>query len=647
MPQASRTALVLTSLALATVAGVASARSMVKFESRFQQSFVPNGIAFNAGDPPVGEAVAPSDEARPTGLQGSTIGTFQKDLLVIDEDSGELVRTDADGKKVASLRIGRDAAQLVVDEGRERAYVSDRLGDRIVVVDLRNGLVRDDVIPTRTEPFGVALSPDRKTLLVTTVADRELTAFDPGTGREKWSVQIGPEPRGIAISPDGTEALVTFLTTGVVGRVQLGDSPKVDYVAIDPPPPSGHLDTRGNPTEQSAPKSRDRGQGFARNAFAAIYVGHAIGVVPHQISTPFLGEQDVGKNVNGYGGGGFQPPVAHRLAFLKMPDGGQSSAIKSAFAATSVHQPRAVAYDTTRDVLYVAGYGSDDLLAIADVSQASARPAWPQAMSIGSGCGPSGLTVDAEAGDVHVWCSLTREVVRVSIGNDGLGYVASRSGELTKSQLSAAARRGKEIFRKGNDGALSQNGAMACASCHAEARSDGLSWFLQGNRLQTPFLAGRLVGSHPFKWDGKDTDLDESLTNTVKRLGGFGLNSQQVDDLQAFLTSLEPPRAPATEDADAVARGKALFESDATRCASCHNGPLLTDGKRHTMSADLGRVDTPSLIGLAHSAPYYHDGSAATLEALLKGNANIHGMGRISKLTESQIDDLVSYLQTL
>ncbi len=59
------------------------------------------------------------------------------------------------------------------------------------------------------------------------------------------------------------------------------------------------------------------------------------------------------------------------------------------------------------------------------------------------------------------------------------------------------------------------------------------------------------------------------------------------------------------------------------------------------------KIDTPSLIGLASSAPYYHDGSAQTLRAALMENGSIHGMGQSVSLTEPQMDDLVAYLETL
>jgi DNA-binding beta-propeller fold protein YncE/mono/diheme cytochrome c family protein len=599
---------------------------------------------------PVGSAQAPAATHRSAALAGSSVATFQGDVLVVDADSGHLIRTDRAGTKIASLRLGPGAAQVVVDDSRKLAYVSDRTADRVVLVDLSRGLRQVDAFTTKTEPYGLALSPDGSTLLVTTVADETLSALDTASGLERWSLSIGTEPRGVAIAPHGREALVTFLTTGVVARVDLSrsDRPSVDYVSLDPVAPATPQmifgASRGPVSDVPAP---DQGRSFARNAFAALYVGNEVAVVPHQLSTPHLASDGFEQSPSGgYGGGsGFTPPVVHRLAFLSLSESAEQRNVTTAFATTNVHQPRAMAYDGTTDTLYLAGYGSDEVAAVANISQASVRLGWKRSVTMEGGCGPDGLAVDASDGSVVVFCSLTRKTVRIEPGDVSTPTLVS--AELASSRLSASAQRGQEVFRRGNTTAISSGGAMACASCHAEVRADGLSWFLQGNRLQTPLLAGRVMGSHPFKWDGKDRSLKASLVNTVGRLGGDGLTSREVKDLQAFLASVEPPRAPAVEDHTAVARGKALFESSKTACANCHYGPLLTDQKLHAMAEDLGSVDTPSLVGLATSAPYYHDGSAQTLYAVLEGKGSIHGMGRTSRLSDGEIDDLVAYMQTL
>lgn len=653
MPRALRTVTLLccsTLVGAGVIAGgMADARSKSlspHFES--EQAFMGGNFVapFTLEGAPVGEGQAPAATAVPSSLQGSKIAAIRGGAVVVDADSGKLLRTDSNGTATAQLDIAPGVAQLVVDAANDRVFVSDRASDRVVVVSLADGGLRQvDSFSTKAEPFGLALTPDGKTLLVTTVADHSLTAFDVGTGMARWNLELGPEPRGVAVSPQGHEALVTFLTTGAIARVDLQRSePKLSFVSLDP---GTRTNTQlGTPTRVD-PLS-DEGKSFARNAFAAAYVGHNIAVVPHQLSSPHLATGEFESEASGYGGGnGFTSPINHRLAFLSTPDAGEQGSVQLAMATTNLHQPRALAYDGKSDTLYVAGYGSDDIMAVADVSQASVHATWQHRVS---GCGPEGLAVDSEDGHVLVFCGLTREVVRLSGDpqSPNAPTEVAHSSELAASRLSVEAQRGQELFRRGNAGEISTFGAMACASCHAEVRADGLSWRLQGKNLQTPFLAGRIhEDAAPFKWDGKDPNIQASLTNTVQRLGGTGITPQQAGELAAFLETVDSPRKPSVEDTGAVARGKELFESEITGCASCHNGALYTDQQQYDLASDLGDVDTPSLVGLAHSAPYYHDGSARTLTALLMDNASIHGMGSVAKLTDGQIGDLVQYLETL
>ncbi len=669
MPRTLRTVTALSVVALcsAAVAGEARSRMVSRHREPIHVQTVTMGageIGFALQDPPLGSTRAPAATPIPASLAGSTVAALADGALVIDADSGKLLRVDRTNTVVATLDVGREASQLVVDAANDRAFVVDRSHDQLLVVSLDAGSLRKaDAIRTAAEPFGVALTPDGSTLLVTHVADQRLTAFDTGSGFEKWSIELGPEPRGVSISPNGDEALVTFLTTGVVGRVALGGvggQPKLSFVSLDPAGANataggGFMEfagqqpfrgMHGGAPNTAATTNPDRGKSFVRNTFATAYVGNGVAVVPHQISTPHLATSDFEAPSGGYGGGnGFTAPVSHRLAFLDLPDAGESRGVRTAMATTSLHQPRAMAYDGGSDTLYVAGYGSDDVVAIAEVSQSSVHLGWQRSVADATGsCAPDGLAVDQDTGELLVFCSLTRKLVRMGTGPD---TDVAHSGELAKSNLSAAELRGKKMFRQGRSPMLSSAGAMACASCHAEGRSDGLTWFLQGNILQTPFLAGRLVDTHPFKWDGQDANLTVSLTGTVKRLGGTGISNGDADDLQAFLTALPRPRTPTVEDVGAVTRGKELFESSTTGCLNCHDGAMSTDGKRHDLATDLASVDTPSLIGLAHSAPYYHDGSSTSLESLLRNNGSIHAMGRTSRLEDAQISDLVAYLQTL
>jgi cytochrome c peroxidase len=253
-------------------------------------------------------------------------------------------------------------------------------------------------------------------------------------------------------------------------------------------------------------------------------------------------------------------------------------------------------------------------------------------------------------GSLLVWCSFTRSVERVDFV-DAKGTLANQwklnaGPTLVASALSATEHDGMVLFHSAVP-AVSARGALACGSCHPDGRADGLSWRIEKNELQTPLLAGRLVGTHPFKWDGGDKDLTTSLATTMKRLGGFGLDTKQTSALAAYLEGLAPPRAP-TRDSKAVARGKQLFDSASLGCRTCHDGKAYTDQDRHKFpGSTLPDADTPSLIGLAASAPYFHDGSAATLEALLRDRGAVHGMAETSKLSDQQVADLTAFLETL
>ena len=426
-----------------------------------------------------------------------------------------------------------------------------------------------------------------------------------------------------------------MLSSNAVARVKFTakQPPRVSYASITP---------------RDATPSNGRGEKFVRNAFAATYLGHDVAVVPHQLSRPVADTRFEDRGTYGGGGGG-TPPIEHRLAFLQA-GGGR----KVASARAELHQPRALTYDGKRDILYVAGMGSDEVLALENASQSSIKAGWQRTVSerhSGDFCGPSGMAV-AGNGDVLVHCSLTHRVIRLGAKAHELQGRSSSPGftagpQLGRSRLTAAAQRGKMIFHRGEDPRMSGRGALACASCHAEGRADGLSWRIQGTTLQTPMLAGRIRGTHPYKWDGQDATIETSLRNTVQRLGGTGLSVPESQDLRAFLDSMPRPRPPTVKDPAAVARGKKLFFGATTGCADCHNGPRLTDQKRYGLAKDLDQVDTPSLIGLASSAPYYHDGSAQTLKAALMENGTIHDMGVTVSLSDKQMDDLVAYLLTL
>ena len=128
-------------------------------------------------------------------------------------------------------------------------------------------------------------------------------------------------------------------------------------------------------------------------------------------------------------------------------------------------------------------------------------------------------------------------------------------------------------------------------------------------------------------------------------MSGPHLQKDQVSAIARFLDSI-PLLAPLAVDAQAAVRGRALFEDAQVGCASCHGGANATNNQ--TVSVGTGaRLQVPSLLGVAHRAPYLHDGCAATLADRFSvncGGGDAHGV--TSSLSPAQIADLAAYLDS-
>jgi mono/diheme cytochrome c family protein len=133
------------------------------------------------------------------------------------------------------------------------------------------------------------------------------------------------------------------------------------------------------------------------------------------------------------------------------------------------------------------------------------------------------------------------------------------------------------------------------------------------------------------------------------------LVTSKLPALRAYQLSLQTPPPPAgSYDPAAAERGQELFAHD---CQGCHVGATGTDnngGKLHAPGetgmdgAYAARTTTKAyrttpLRGLWQHAPYFHDGSAATLADVVAHYDTVLHLG----LTRQQQDDLVEYLKTL
>ena len=125
--------------------------------------------------------------------------------------------------------------------------------------------------------------------------------------------------------------------------------------------------------------------------------------------------------------------------------------------------------------------------------------------------------------------------------------------------------------------------------------------------------------------------------------------------LRAYQHSLRTPTPPAGSfDASAAERGRVLFNRS---CIGCHVGVSNTDnnsGRLHepsetgmdaayAMRTANKRYRTTPLRGLWQHPPYFHDGSAATLESVVEHYNRVRNLN----LSTQQKADLVQFLKSL
>ncbi len=186
---------------------------------------------------------------------------------------------------------------------------------------------------------------------------------------------------------------------------------------------------------------------------------------------------------------------------------------------------------------------------------------------------------------------------------------------------------------------------LACASCHPEGRDDGQVWnFAQFGARRTQSVAGNILERAPYHWTGDEASLPKLMDDVFSsRMSGGFLTDNEKAALGPWMNRIPAP-PPAIVNREAAERGKSLFESSG--CVGCHNGDVLTNNQLVNVGTG-GKFKVPSLAGVGARAPFMHDGCATTLmdRFITCGGGDLHGA--TSALSQTQLTDLVEYLESL
>ena len=260
---------------------------------------------------------------------------------------------------------------------------------------------------------------------------------------------------------------------------------------------------------------------------------------------------------------------------------------------------------------------------------------------------------------------------------------------------------GRRLF---DDRRLSRDRTVACTTCHNPRRAFSspqplaVGVFGRRGRRNAPALINRGYG-RGFFWDARTATLEEQVLKPIEdpnemdlpvavAAARVGLSHAELSDaLASYVRSILSGNSPfdrfinGDRTALSVAQqaGLRIFRGKGN-CTACHVGPTFSDERTHNTGAawrpstgsgqaafqddgrflvtgkndDRGAFKTPTLRDVARTAPYMHDGSLGTLDAVVRfydeggrANPNLDPEIRPLRFTTAETRALVAFLGSL
>jgi YVTN family beta-propeller protein len=591
-------------------------------------------------------------------------------LAVVNPDSNSLTLVDTAGHAVlAEVPVGVDPRTVAVDDAGSRAYVANRGSDSISVVDLTAHQVITEVM-VGDRPYGTVLDPAGEWLYVAEQGVDRMVVFDAGSLERVSAVPVADRPSGLAISDDGRTLYVTHLLSNTISVLTV--RPFTVYL------PSVF---READAFTSAGKAQDIDASLtARAAQLPVSLSSSIRLWPDSNLVQSIVLSPDGQRAyvphtrsNTASRALIFDATVFPLVSLIDPSTQQHLIGQQIDLGTldppGVGLPFDAAVTPSGDELWVVNAASNDVSVIDLVGNSLAA-------HVEVGDNPRGIVLSPDGSFAYVNNTLAGTVSVI----DTAAYTVTAVITVTDIPLPPTLLNGKRLFHSSDDPRMARAQWISCNTCHFEGEHDGRTWFFgfAGPRNTTSLLG--MVETYPLRWSGEwDESADAEFANRKENFGsgliagdvnctGFPPDctpphppnqgrSYDLDCLAAFMDSLSAPLSPAHAHgeplSEAELRGQAIFVDPALGCVSCHPPPLYTDQQMHdvgtaTLDEKIGtEYDTPTLRGLHDSAPYFHDGSAATLHGAVTypSSGSEHDVSGL--LTEEQIQDLIAFLMAL
>ncbi|MGB8170773.1 MAG: putative Ig domain-containing protein [Chthoniobacteraceae bacterium] len=615
---------------------------------------------------------APLKAAKPTAssaLAYAPAASGNARLWVANPDADTVSVLDAvTGAKLAEIAVPA-SPRCVALAPDGRVWVTSADAASVSILNATNFTVAQTVPVGRgARPFGLAFEPGGASAWIVLEATGEVISLNPQTAAITRRIAVGPNPRHLSINADSTRVFVSrFITPFLPGE---------NTATIDTTGRGGEVVIL-NPATGAIVKTAILQHSEAVESQAAApgipnYLGAPV-ISPDGLSAWIPSKQDNIKRGQLRNGSGLTHDNTVRaiVSRLDLSTETENYAARVDFDNSGV--PSAAAFDPFGGYLFVALEASRDI-AIVDVWNAS------RIGHFDVGRAPQAVALSPNGRTLYVQNFMDRTVSLYDVTAFQQGRVSTppliaTTSTVSTEKLAAQVLRGKQFFYDAADTRLALEGYISCAACHNDAGHDGRVWdftgFGEGLR-NTPTLKGH-GAQGPSHWTGNFDEIQDFENQIRNFAGGSGLlaagapnpplgapnagRSADLDALAAYVISLaksgaSPARTVAATLPAEAAAGRSIFKTQ--NCASCHSGSQFTNSALNVfrdigtikpasglrLGAALTGFDVPTLRGLWATAPYLHDGSAATIGDAIRAHNGV-------MLADAALANLVAYVSNI
>lgn len=591
----------------------------------------------------------------------------------VNPDSATVSRIHATTlAKELEIAVGTKPHSLALKPDGSALWVVCEKSDDLWVLDPTNG-----ALVTRTDlgygvaPVAVAFAPDGSAGFIAGQGAGALLTINLTTFAISSMLDLGAGPNSLAISGDSSRILVTrFIspdTQGEVWEVNAGTMTLTRAFAL---------------AFDNTPDGENSGRGVPNYLMqVAISPDGRRAWIPSKKDNVARGLFRDGQSLT------HDNTVRSILSQLDLVS--NAEVLSNRIDVDNHSLPGAICFSPLGDLAYVAYQGNNEVRVFDTASGNNLS-------SVDTGFAPQGVCLNADGSRLYVMNFLSRSVSLFDVGQVAAGLSSAivplgETNVVATEMLDQEVLAGKRIFYNAADPRMANEGYLTCINCHLDGGHDGRTWDFtdrgEGLRNTTTLQGRRGIGHGRVHWSANfdeiqdfehdirnafggsgfmsDADFNSGTRNTTLGDAKAGISSE-LDALAAYVSSLtEFPRSHYRQTNGSLTisgqNGRQHFQN--LQCFNCHGGADFTDsaqgvlhdigtikpGSGGRLGGPLTGIDTPTLRGVAYTAPYLHDGLAFSLASVFNTTNAPDGSPHASfrTLNTTQQSELLAFLLEL